>query len=47
MEDVLALVMEERREKKEAEKVLSQLQANYDELQRKFAEAENKIDKLR
>ena len=47
VEDVLALAIEERREKREAEKVLSQLQANYDELQRKYAEAENKIDKLR
>ncbi len=47
VEDVLALAIEERREKKEAKKVLSQLQENYDELQRKFADAENKIDKLR
>lgn len=47
VEDVLALALEQRREKKEAEKVLSQLQENYDQLQRKFAEAENKIDKLR
>ena len=47
VEDVLILAMEERKEKKEAEKVLSQLQSNYDVLQRKYAEAENKIDKLR
>ena len=31
----------------EAKKVLSQLQRNYDVLQRKFADAENRIDKLR
>lgn len=47
MEDVLILAMEERKEKKEAEKVLSMLQSNYDMLQRKYAEAENKIDRLR
>ena len=46
-EDILFLAIEERREKKEAEMVLSQLQENYDNLQRKYAEAENKIDKLR
>ncbi len=47
VEDILALAMEERREKKEAEKVLSQLQENYDRLQRKYAEAENRLDKYR
>ena len=47
VEDVLVLAMEERRGKKEAERVLSHLQQNYDELQRKYAEAENLIDKYR
>ena len=47
MEDVLVLAMEERRGKKEAEKVLTHLQKSYDELQRKYAEAENLIDKYR
>jgi len=44
---LLALAMEERRSKREAERVLGQLQQNYDRLQRKYAEAENRIDRLR
>ncbi len=47
VEEVLLLAWEERKEKQEAEKVLSHLQENYDVLQRKFADAENTIDKLR
>ena len=47
VEDVLMMAWTERREKQEAKKVLSQLQENYDVLQRKFADAENRIDKLR
>ena len=44
---MLLLALEERKEKQQAEKVLSQLQSNYDLLQKKYAEAENKIDRLR
>lgn len=47
VEEILRLALMERREKRETEFVLSQLQANYDSLQRKYAQAENKIDKLR
>ena len=47
VEEVLLMAWTERREKQEAKKVLSQLQQNYDVLQRKFADAENRIDKLR
>ena len=47
VEEVLMLAWEERKEKQEAKKVLSQLQENYDILQRKFADAENRIDKMR
>eukprot|EP00094_Tigriopus_californicus_P011557 TCALIF_11162-PA protein Name:"Protein of unknown function" AED:0.30 eAED:0.30 QI:205/0.5/0.6/1/0.75/0.8/5/30/873 len=47
VEEILRLALMERREKRETEHVLSQLQANYDSLQRKYAQAENKIDKLR
>ena len=47
VEEVLLMAWEERKEKQEAKKVLSQLQRNYDVLQRKFADAENRIDKLR
>eukprot|EP00096_Caligus_rogercresseyi_P006917 TRINITY_DN2397_c0_g1_i1.p1 TRINITY_DN2397_c0_g1~~TRINITY_DN2397_c0_g1_i1.p1 ORF type:complete len:1159 (-),score=499.33 TRINITY_DN2397_c0_g1_i1:548-4024(-) len=47
VEDILTLAYNERRDKQEAKKVLSQLQTNYDMLQRKYAEAENTIDKLR
>lgn len=47
VKDILALAIEERRANKEAKRVLSQLQTNYDELQRKFAVAESKIDRLR
>ncbi|CAB4055635.1 AKNA [Lepeophtheirus salmonis] len=47
VENILSLALNERRDKQEAKKVLSQLQTNYDRLQRKYAEAENTIDKLR
>ena len=45
--DILVMALEERKNKREAEKTLSQLQENYDRLQRKYAEAENTIDKYR
>ena len=44
---ILQFALEEKRGKQEAVQVLSQLQANYDDVQRKLAEAENKIDKYR
>ena len=47
VEDILQFALEEKRGKQEAVQVLSQLQANYDDVQRKLAEAENKIDKYR
>jgi hypothetical protein len=47
VEEVLMMAWEERKEKQEAKKVLSQMQENYDVLQKKFADAENRIDKLR
>ena len=47
VEDILQFALEEKRGKQEAVQVLSQLQANYDNVQRKLAEAENKIDKYR
>ena len=47
VEDLLHLAIEERKGKQEAKKVLMELQANYDELQKKFADAENTIDRLR
>eukprot|EP00095_Tigriopus_kingsejongensis_P005519 maker-scaffold282_size228295-snap-gene-0.17 protein:Tk05519 transcript:maker-scaffold282_size228295-snap-gene-0.17-mRNA-1 annotation:"predicted protein" len=45
--EILSLALIERREKRETEFVLAQLQSNYDQLQRKYAAAEIKIDKLR
>ena len=47
VEDILQFALEEKRGKQEAVQVLCQLQANYDDVQRKLAEAENKIDKYR
>ena len=47
VEDLLLLAMKERRGRREAKHVLSQLQENYDTLQRKYAQAENIIDKYR
>ena len=47
VEEILQFALEEKRGKQEAVQVLSQLQANYDDVQRKLAEAENKIDKYR
>ena len=47
VDDILHFALEEKRGKQEAVQVLSQLQANYDDVQRKLAEAENKIDKYR
>ena len=47
VEDILQFALEEKREKQEAVHVLSQLQENYDEVQRKLAAAENKLDKYR
>ena len=47
VEDLLSLAIEERRGKQEAKHVLSQLQENYDQLQRKYAQAEIIIDKYR
>jgi len=47
VEDLLSLAIEERRGKQEAKHVLSQLQENYDNLQRKYAQAEIIIDKYR
>ena len=47
VEDLLKLAIDERRGKQEAKHVLSQLQENYDNLQRRYAEAENIIDKYR
>ena len=44
MDDILHFAMEEKRGKQEAVQVLAQLQENYDDVQRKLAEAENKID---
>ena len=44
---MLSLAIEERRGKQEAKHVLSQLQENYDQLQRKYAQAEIIIDKYR
>lgn len=45
--DLLQLAMVERKGKQEAKQVLAQLQANYDNLQQRYAEAETTIDKLR
>lgn len=47
VEDLIQLAMDERKGKVEAKQVLAQLQANYDDLQQRFAAAETTIDKLR
>ena len=47
VEELLELAMNERQGKMEAKQVLAQLQANYDDLQKKFAAAEITIDTLR
>ncbi len=47
IEDVLAMAVEERKGKLEAERMLTQLQANYLNLQKEHADAKSTIDKLR
>jgi len=47
VQELLELAMNERQGKMEAKQVLAQLQANYDDLQKKFAAAEITIDNLR